>query len=128
MTNTAKATKPIDKETETVATRVQSVRSAATGIGSAVMAGGRAYITGVGEIGRTIFGFGKELLDDTVQHGKTSLQAKSVRDMAEMQVSYIQHRIETGAAHAQEIVELARAKSENVIEPMVALINTKKAA
>lgn len=45
---------------------------------------------------------------DTVKHVRLTLDARGPAQQLELQAAYLQDRVETTAAYAQEIVELAR--------------------
>jgi hypothetical protein len=94
-------------------------------VGRALSEGGKAYVTGVLEIARTLGGFGKEVLVEAGQHVRACVTAKNLRELTELQVAFVQHRIEMTATHAKEIVDLTRVKSEAVIAPLTGAITTK---
>ena len=100
----------------------------ATEVSNALAAGGKAYVAGVLELGRTLGGFGREVLAEAGQHVRATFQAKNLREVAELQAAWAQHRVETSTAHVKEFADLARAKSEEVIAPLAALLKQDKAA
>ena len=135
----AEAVSTIQGIRETVTNRVENVReSVNSGFGaardtagktaSAFGAAGKAYFTGIGEIGRTLFGFGREAYTDTVEHIQASFQAKDLRAVAELQAAFLQNRVEQSAAHANELVEVTRDQMEASIKPIIELLDEKKAA
>lgn len=121
------------EKTETQATpklgdRVATLRGTAAGIGSVLAEGGKAYVNGITELGRALGGLGRELVGEFGQHARATVQANSMRDVAELQAAFAQHRVEMAATHAKEFVDLARVKSEEVIAPFAELIRRDKAA
>ena len=108
--------------------RIETVRGTATEVGGAFAEGGKAYVGGLIELGRTLGGFGREILGEVGQHARATMQAKSVRDLAELQAAFAQHRVEMTATHAKELVDLARAKSEEVIAPIADMVKTDRKA
>ena len=87
-----------------------------------------SYFAGVVALGRAIGEFGRETATEFGQHAKATLEARSIRDVAELQAGWVQHRVETATAHAKELADLAREKTEDVIEPFAALLKQGKAA
>ena len=113
---------------ETAKAGVGGAKEIATDVSSALAAGGRAYIGGMVELGRTLGGFGREVFTEAGQHVRATLQAKNLRTVGELQAAFAQHRIEMSATHAKEFADLARAKSEEVIAPIAALLKQDAAA
>ena len=113
---------------ESMSTGFDTARGAAGKTASAFGAAGKAYFVGIGEIGRTMLGFGREAYSDTVEHIQASFQAKDLRAVAELQASFLQNRVEQSAAHANELVEVTRDQMEASIKPIIALLDEKKAA
>jgi hypothetical protein len=97
-------------------------------VSDALVAGGRAYVNGVRELGRTLGGFGREIGAEAGRHIQTTFEARNLREAAELQAGWAQHRIETSTAHAKELADLAWAKTEEVIAPFAALLKQDKAA
>jgi hypothetical protein len=108
--------------------RLEDARGVAGNVGGAVTSGSRAYVTGLMELGRTLGGFGREVLNDAGEHVRATIRAKNLREVAELQAAYAQHRIEMSATHSKEFVDLARVKSEEVIAPFADLLKQEKAA
>ena len=121
---TTTKTKPAADETAKAG--VGGAKEIATDVSGALAAGGRAYVGGIVELGRTSAASG-EILTETGQHVRATLQAKNLRTV-ELQAAFAQHRIEMSATHAKEFADLARAKSEEVIAPIVALLKQDAAA
>lgn len=94
---------------------------------TALAASRRAYMDGLNELSRLFFTFGKEIVDDGVNHMKATLRAKNLRDVAELQVAYAQHRVESAASHMQQIVELTRVKTEDTLKPIAGLVKREAA-
>jgi hypothetical protein len=108
--------------------RIDDARNVAGNVGGAVTAGSRAYVTGLMDLGRTLGGFGREILNDAGEHVRATFRAKNLREAAELQAAYAQHRIEMSATHSKEFVDLARVKSEAVIAPFADLLKQDKKA
>jgi hypothetical protein len=117
-------------EEATAAANVASARgkALAANLSDALVVGGRAYVDGVRELGRTLGGFAREIGAEAGRHIQTTFEARSAREAAELQASWAQHRIETSTAHAKEFADLALAKTGEVIAPFAALLKQDKAA
>src|SRR5689334_13183822 len=89
----------------------------ANALSNALATGSRAYVTGVFELGRTLGGFGREIAAEAGRHVRATLEARSLREATELQAAWVQHRVETSTAHAKEFVDLAHAKTMDVIAP-----------
>jgi hypothetical protein len=111
-----------------VRTRYQETRRAAGGIAEALGTGSKAYVAGTLEIGRMLGGFGREILTEAGEHLSASVRAKNLRELAELQAAFAQHRVELSATHAKELVDLARCRSEEVIAPIAGLLKNNKPA
>ncbi|MFV0382636.1 phasin family protein [Paracoccus sp. (in: a-proteobacteria)] len=110
----------------TVTERINDVREVATGLGGALTESGKAYVSGVMALGKTLGMFGREALTEAGGHLRATMQAKCLREVAELQAAYAQQRVEMSATHAKELVDQARVKSEEMIAPLTALL--KRAA
>jgi hypothetical protein len=108
--------------------RLGGAKGIATELSGALTAGGRAYVDGVLELGRTLGGFGREIAAEAGQHVRATIEARSLREAAELQAAWVQHRVETSTAHAKEIADLAHTKTMDVIAPFAALLKQDKAA
>lgn len=62
-------------------------------------AGGRAYVNGVRELGRTLGGFGREIGVEAGRHTRTTFEARNLHEAAELQAGWAQRRIETSTTH-----------------------------
>ena len=71
-------------------------------------------------------GFGREILTGAGEHVRATVRAKNLREFAELQAAYAQHRVELSATHAKELVDLARCRSEEVIAPFTDLLKKNK--
>jgi len=111
-----------------VRARIEEVRHVAGDVGGALSTGSKAYVAGVLELGRTLGGFGREILTETGAHLRATLRAKSLRELAELQAAFAQHRIEMSATHTKEFVDLAHARTEEAIAPIAGLLKQDKAA
>ena len=103
-------------------------KALAANVSDALVAGGRAYVNGVRELGRTLGGFGREIGVEAGRHVQATFEARNLREAAERQAAWAQHRIEASTAHAKEFTDLAWAKTEEVIAPFAALLKPEKAA
>jgi hypothetical protein len=122
MTKTTEILTEIAGANPGVRTRFQEARQAAAGVGEALGTGSKAYVAGALEIGRLLGGFGREILTDAGEHVRATVRAKNLRELAELQAAYAQHRVELSATHAKELVDLARWRSEEVIAPFADLL------
>jgi hypothetical protein len=111
-----------------VRARIEDARQVAGGVGGALGAGGKAYVAGVLELGRILGGFGREILTEAGEHVRATVRAKNLREVAELQAAFAQHRIEMSATHTKEFVDLARASAEEAIAPIAGLLRQDKAA
>jgi hypothetical protein len=111
-----------------VRARIEEARQVAGDVGGALSTGSKAYVAGVLELGRTLGGFGREILTEAGEHVRATLRAKTLRDLAELQAAFAQHRIEMSATHTKEFVDLAHAKAEEAIAPIAGLLKQDKAA
>jgi hypothetical protein len=102
--------------------RLVRTREVATEVGGAFQAGGKAYVAGLIELGRALGGMGRETLTEAGEHLRATVRAKNLRELAELQAAYAQHRIEMSATHAKEFVDLARCRSEEVVAPFAGLL------
>ena len=97
-------------------------------IATALTAGGGAYVNGVLQLDHTLGGFGREIAAEAGRHVSVTIEARSLREVTEMQVAWLQHRVETFTAHAKELADLAHIKTMDVIVPFTALLRPDKAA
>ena len=111
-----------------VRARIADARETAGDVGSALIAGGKAYAGGIMELGRALGGFGREIVTEAGDHVRATMKAKCLREVAELQAAYAQHRIEMSATHTKEFVDLARVKAEEAIAPIADLFKQDKAA
>ena len=116
----------IETENRGVRARIGNAHEVAAGVGGALATGGSAYVAGVFEIGRTLGGFGREILTEAGEHVRATLRAKSLRELGELQLAWTQHRVEMAATHARELADLARTKSEETLAPVAALVRQDK--
>ncbi len=108
--------------------RFGNVRGVTSTVASTTVAVGKSYFSGVGSVGKALFGFGREAAEDSIKHVQALTKATCLRNAAEMQVAFMQNRIDSAADHAKELTDLARVKSEETIKPLVELLDQKKAA
>jgi hypothetical protein len=108
--------------------QLDGAKQIGTALPSALAVGSRAYVNGVLELGRTLIGFGREIAAEATQHLRSTIETKSLREAAELQAAWAQHRVETSTAHAKEFADLAHTKTMDVIAPFAALLKQDKAA
>jgi len=106
--------------------RMDEVRGVADGVGGALSTGAKAYVSGLADLGQALGGFGREMLTEYGDHVRASLQAKCLRELVEIQAAYAQHRVEMVTTHSKEFVDLARARTEDVITPFADLLKNNK--
>lgn len=105
-----------------LAARLGGAKEIATELSGALTAGSRAYVNGVLELGRTLGGFGREITAEAGRHIRATIEARSLREVAELQAAWVQHRVETSTAQAKEFADLAHSKTMDVIAPITALL------
>jgi len=120
------ATKKTEQATAS-ADRTGAAKETANRVSATLAAGGKAYVSGVLDLGKALGGFGREILGEGYRHAGATFQAKSLREAVELQAAWAQHRLETSAAHAKEFADLAYIKSQEVIAPFAALLKKDKA-
>src|ERR1700681_1953412 len=108
--------------------RLGGAKEIAAELSGALTAGSRAYVNGALELGRTLGGFGREIGAEAGRHVRATIEARSLREVAELQAAWVQHRVETSTAHAKEFADLAHTKAMDVIAPFAALLKQDKAA
>jgi len=108
--------------------RPGGAREVAADLQGALTAGSRAYVNGVLELGRTLGGLAREIAAEAGRHVRATIEARSLREVAELQAAWVQHRVETSAAQAKEFADLAQAKTMDVVAPFAALLRQDKAA
>jgi hypothetical protein len=123
-TKTEKATAP----PSSLGARLDGAKEIATELSGALTAGGRAYVSGVFELGQILGGFGREIATEAGRHARATVEARSLREVAELQAAWVQHRAEISTAHAKEFADLAHAKTMDVVAPFTALLKQDKAA
>jgi hypothetical protein len=106
-----------------IGARLGGAREIATEFSGALTTGSRAYVDGVFELGRTLGGFGREIVTETGRHVRATIEARRLREVAERQAAWVQHRVETSTAQAKEFADLACSKTTDVIAPFAALLN-----
>ena len=108
--------------------RLAGTKEIATALSGALTAGSRAYVNGVVDLGWTLGSFGREIAAEAGWHVRATIEARSLREVAELQAAWVQHRVETSTAHAKEFTDLAQARTMDVITPFAALLKQDKAA
>jgi hypothetical protein len=67
--------------------RLGGAKEIATELSGALTVGSRAYVNGVLELGRTLGGFGREIADEAGRHVRATIEARSLREVAELQAA-----------------------------------------
>lgn len=98
-----------------------------TNLLGALAAGSGAYLSGVLALGGTVGGFGREIVAEAGRHVDATIKATNLREVAELQAAWVQHRLETATAHAKEVADLANAKTMDVIAPFAQLLKQDNA-
>jgi hypothetical protein len=124
---------PMERTMKTEGTPAPATRAGrrleiTTDLLGAMAAGSRAYMNGILALGRTIGGFGREIAAEAGRHVDATVKARSLREVAELQAAWVQHRLETSTAHTKEFADLAYAKTMDVIAPFATLLTHEKAA
>ena len=108
--------------------RPGGAKEVATDLQGALTAGSRAYVDGVLELGRTLGGFGLEIVAEAGRHVRAAIEARSLCEVAELPAAWVQHRVETSTAQAKEFADLAHTKTMDVVAPFAALLRQDRAA
>jgi hypothetical protein len=108
--------------------KVATATSAVANTSSAVREAATAYASGVSAISKAVFGIGREVVGETVEHGKASMSANCVRSLAEMQAGYVQRRIESSTVHVKTVADVATESFKDVYAPLIGLLKNRKAA
>ena len=114
--------------TEATKGTIAKVQNSATDTASAVQQAASAYVAGVGELTRTAFGIGQEVVKETVEHGRASVKANCLGDLASMQAGYVQHRIGASTVHVKALADVASDYVGKVYSPLTGLLNTSSKA
>lgn len=127
---TAKKTETTTTENikDTVKENVNGAREVATDVTKALSESGKAYVSGLMELGRAFGNIGREVLTETRDYAQAVVKSKSLREVAERQAAFVQHRVEMSATHTKELVDLTREKTEEVINPVTDLLSASKKA
>ena len=113
---------PKTTATEKVTAKVQDAREVVGDLSKALTASSKAYVSGILELSKTFGGFGREIMTESKDHVVALTKAKSLREVAERQAAFVQHRVEMSATHTKELGDLARIKTEDVITPVTDLV------
>jgi hypothetical protein len=105
-----------------------ATRETTTELSGVLSAASLAYVNGGLELGRTLGGFGRQIVAEAGQHVRATFEARGLRAVAELQAAWVQHRVETSTAHAKEFADLAQCKTMDVIASFAALLKQDKAA
>lgn len=117
-----------DASATTLGAQLRATREITTELSGALSSASRAYVNGVLELGRALGGFGREIAAEAGRHVRATIEAGSLRAVAELQAAWMQHRVETSTAHAKEFADLAHCKTMGVIAPFAAILKRDKAA
>lgn len=79
---------------------------------------GRTSINGVAEYGNVLGRYGKDALTDTIEFGRQSLQAKSVKELVELNVAFMSRRSQAMFASVSELNSIAQAKTFAAWSPL----------
>lgn len=124
----AQSKAPLENAVQAITKQVQDNNEFGKEFIGAFGAGGKAYVSGLVELNKTLFGYGKEIFDGAVEHSKKTLAAKNMREVMELQAAYAQTRVETSTAHVKEFADLARVKAQAALAPIVDAVKSAKAA
>lgn len=125
MSDVKKIVKPAAENTaETVSKVQETARGAATALSEAAT----AYVSGITELARAAYGIGQEVVQETVDHGRASIKANCLGDLASMQAGYAQHRIGASTVHVKELADVASDYVGKVYTPLTGLIKTTETA
>lgn len=113
---------------ENVTERLDDVRGTANLTAGAAMDFGKAYYAGLTTVSKTLWGFGQEFYGEVTDHAQKTMQAKNIQQVAELQASFMQTRLETSAAHGKEFIDVARVETEKTLKPVIELLDGKRAA
>lgn len=116
------------KTTKAATESISKAQETARGAASAVSEVATAYVSGVTDLGRAAFGVGQEIVQETVDHGRSSLKANCLGDLAEMQAGYVQHRIESSTVHVKTLADVASSYVHRIYGPLASLLKTSKSA
>ncbi|MEL6959156.1 MAG: phasin family protein [Pseudomonadota bacterium] len=121
-------TERVSAARETVMNSADTVRGVSTQASGAAVDFGKAYYSGLTTLGQTLWGFGQEFYGEVSSHATKTFQARSLKQVAELQAAFAQTRIENSAAHGKEFIDVARVQAEQTIKPIVELLDGKRAA
>ncbi|MBV8399824.1 MAG: phasin family protein [Acetobacteraceae bacterium] len=121
-------TKGITARTGNPGAPLVRAKETAISLSGALTAASRAYVNGILDLGRTLGGFGREIAAEAGRQVRATIEARNMRELAELQAAWVQHRVETSTAQAKELADLAHAKAMDVIAPFASLLNQDKAA
>ncbi len=79
---------------------------------------GRTSFNGVTEFDSVLGRYGKDALTDTIEFGRQSLQAKSVKDLVELNVAFMSRRSQAMFASVSELNAIAQAKTVAAWSPL----------
>ncbi len=79
---------------------------------------GRTTLNGVSEYSNVLGRYGKDALTDTVEFGRQSFQAKSVKELVELNVAYMSKRSQAMFASVNELNAIAQAKTVAAWSPL----------
>ncbi|MEM1374713.1 MAG: phasin family protein [Pseudomonadota bacterium] len=113
---------------ENVTERLDDVRGTANLTAGAAVDFGKAYYSGLTTVSKTLWGFGQEFYGEVTDHAQKTMQAKNIRQVAELQAAFLQTRVETSAAHGKEFIDVARVETEKTMKPVLELLDGQRAA
>jgi len=79
---------------------------------------GRTSLNGATEYGNVVGRYGKDALTDTIEFGRQSLQAKSVKELVELNVAFMSRRSQAMFASVSELNSIAQAETFAAWSPL----------
>lgn len=78
---------------------------------------GRTSINGVAEFNGALGRYGKDALNDTIEFGRQTLKAKSLKELVELNVGFVAKRSQAMFASVSELNAIAQAKTAAAWSP-----------
>jgi len=79
---------------------------------------GRTSLNGVAEFNGALGRFGKDALTDAIEFGRQSFQAKSIKEIVDLNVAYMSRRSQAMFASVNELNAIAQAKTAAAWSPL----------
>ncbi|WP_185962157.1 phasin family protein [Palleronia caenipelagi] len=77
-------------------------------------------------LGSAFWAIGREVLSETKDHVRNIVQAKSIRQVAELHAAYLQHRLEMSATYTKEMFDLAGLHASEIAAPIRQMTSREK--